>query len=219
MIIKKVIALSALFVLFNMNSKAQFYVGGSLSYTSTKLSNSGNDQSGSSFKIMPEIGYCLNEKVSLGVQAGYAHGYAAFGSLTATDIQPAINIIASGYADISEETMKLNSFTIMPYIRYNVLDLGKFHFFLEGATGYTNIKSDGIIAIGEQPKQEFNLDAFEIAVRPGITLDLSKHVNVLMKLGSLGFISAKDKESDMKITRSGFEMTSENILIGLILRL
>jgi len=100
-----------------------------------------------------------------------------------------------------------------------VLDLGKFHFFLEGATGYTNIKSDGIIAIGEQPKQEFNLDAFEIAVRPGITLDLSKHVNVLMKLGSLGFISAKDKKSDMKITRSGFEMTSENILIGLILRL
>lgn len=219
MTIKKVIALSALFVLSTINSKAQFYIGGSLGYTSTKVSNSGNDQSGSSFKIMPEIGYCLNEKVSLGVQAGYAHGYAAFGSLTATDIQSAINVIASGYADISEENMKLNSFTITPYIRYNVLSLGKLHLFLEGAAGYTNIKSDGIIAIGEQPKQEINMDAFEIAVRPGITLDLHSHLNVHIKLGSLGLISAKDKESDIKITRSGFEMNSENILIGLVFRL
>ena len=219
MTIKKVIALSALFVLSTINSKAQFYIGGSLGYTSTKVSNSGNDQSGSSFKIMPEIGYGLNEKISLGVQAGYAHGYAAFGSLTATDIQSAINVIASGYADISEENMKLNSFTITPYIRYNVLSLGKLHLFLEGAAGYTNIKSDGIISIGEQPKQEINMDAFEIAVRPGITLDLHSHLNVHIKLGSLGLISAKDKESDIKITRSGFEMNSENILIGLVFRL
>lgn len=219
MTIKKVIALSALFVLSTINSKAQFYIGGSLGYTSTKVSYNGNDQSGSSFKIIPEIGYCLNEKVSLGIQAGYAHGYAAFGSLTVTDIQSAINIIASGYADISEETMKLNSFTITPYIRYNVLSLGKFHLFLEGVAGYTNIKSDGIIAIGEQPKQEITMDAFEIVVRPGITLNLCKHINVQMKLGSLGYISAKDKESDMKITRSGFEMNGENILIGLIFRL
>lgn len=217
--IKKVIALSVLFIFFTINSKAQFYIGGSLGYTSTKLSNNGNDQSGSSFKIMPEIGYSLNENVSLGMQTGYAHGYAAFGSLTATDILSAINIIASGYTDISEETIKLNSFTIKPYIRYNVLGLGKLHLFLEGAAGYTNIKSDGIIAIGNQPKQEINMDAFEIIVRPGITVDLCKQVNVQMKLGSLGFISAKDKESDMKITHSGLEMNGENILIGLILRL
>ena len=63
------------------------------------------------------------------------------------------------------------------------------------------------------------MDAFEIAVRPGITLDLHSHLNVHIKLGSLGLISAKDKESDIKITRSGFEMNSENILIGLVFRL
>ena len=124
MTIKKVIALSALFVLSTINSKAQFYIGGSLGYTSTKVSNNGNEQSGSSFKIMPEIGYCLNEKVSLGVQAGYAHGYAAFGSLTATDIQSAINVIASGYADISEENIEALHSPYPPFLPYNSLLLG-----------------------------------------------------------------------------------------------
>ncbi len=215
----KKIALFTLFTLLTININAQFYIGGSFGYTSTKVSNGDNDQSGSSFKIMPELGYYLSEKISLGVQAGYSHGYAAFGSLTATDLKSAINIISSTYADVSEETMKLNSFTVTPYIRYNALGLGRLHLFIEGAAGYTNIKSDGIIAIGEQPKQEIKMDAFEIAVRPGITLNLYDHINVLVKLGSLGFISAKDKESDMKITRYGFDLSSDNILIGLILHL
>lgn len=215
---QKLFALIALFASYTLNSNAQFYIGGSFGYTSTKVSNSGNEQSGSSFKIVPEVGYNLNEKISLGVQAGYSHGYAAFGSLTATDIYSAINLISSTFADISEETIKLNSYTFMPYIRYKVLGLGKLHLVLEGAAGYTNITSDGIIAIGNYSKQEIKMDAFEIAIRPGITLNLNDHLDVIAKIGSLGFLSAKDKESDLKITRSGFELGSDNILIGLILR-
>ena len=37
----------------------------------------------------------------------------------------------------------------------------------------------------------------------------------MVKIGTLGFISAKEKETDMKITRFGLTMDSYNLLLGL----
>ncbi len=196
-----------------LSASAQYYVGGSLGFTSTSISDT--DQDGSSFKILPEIGYQLDKDLSIGVQVGYSHGYAAFGSLTVSDIKAAMNTLASTYADINDEEMKLNSFTIAPYVRYTIAEWGKLNVFVEGYIGYTNITSDGTPnTSGSTSNNKTKVNAFEIGVRPGVKLQLTDRVSVLCKLGSLGYLTAKEKESDMKLNRFGFDADTYNALLG-----
>ena len=218
-----------LFMLFSMLTmvtigvNAQYYVGGSVGFTTTKLSRGGSDKSGSSFKILPEFGYKMDEKISFGVQLGYSHGYASFGSLTASDIKNSLSNLVSIYGDISDDDVKMNSFTIAPYIRYNFVEFGPAKLFVEGSIGYSHIKTDGLPSIkvsgsgssGSLSNAEAKLNAFEIAVRPGISVDINKSLSAIAKVGSLGFLTAKESNSDMKITRFGFSVDSYNILLGI----
>ena len=204
---KKFFAIVALFTCITLGMNAQVYVGGSLGFTSSKMSNGGHDQDGSSFKILPEIGYQLDPSLSIGLQVGYSHGYAAFGSLNVTDFKAIMNTAISTATDISEDDTKLNSFTFAPYVRYNVLNFGKVNFFVEGSVGYTNIKTEG--------NRDYKVDALEIAIRPGVSFQLSDRINALAKLGSLGYMEAKEKESDQKITRFGLDADTYNLLLGI----
>ena len=52
----------------------------------------------------------------------------------------------------------------------------------------------------------------EIALRPGISYELSDKISALAKLGSLGYMEAKEKDSDMKITRFGLDVDTYNLL-------
>jgi hypothetical protein len=212
---KKLIALVALLAMVTMGANAQVYVGGSLGFTSSKMDNGGADQDGTSYKIMPEIGYQLDDMLSIGVQVGYSHGYASFGGITVTDFMSTLNTIGSAYVDINEDGMKLNSFTFAPYIRYNVLELGGMaKLFVEGSVGYTNIKTDNAPKAAGYGGGEMKMDVLEIAVRPGIELALSDQISAIAKVGSLGYMQAKEKESDAKLTRFGLSCDSYNLLLG-----
>ena len=213
---KKIIALVALLACVTMGASAQVYVGGSLGFTSTKYEAGGQDKDGTSYKILPEIGYQLDEDLSIGLQIGYSHGYASFGSLTVTDIKAAMNTVTSAYADMNEDDFKLNSFTFAPYMRYNVMKFGAVKLFLEGSVGYTNIKSDDTPNTnGRKTGNESKLDLLEIAIRPGVSFQVNEKINLLAKIGSLGYMQAKEKESDAKITRFGLDCDSYNILLGM----
>lgn len=212
---KKIIALFALLASITLSASAQVYVGGSLGFTSSKLSSNGHDQDGSSFKLLPEIGYQLDQDISIGLQIGYSHGYAAFGSLTVTDIKAAMNTSISTMMDINEDDYKLNSFTFAPYVRYTFARYGKVNLFFEGSVGYTNVKADDTPKVQNAGGGEQKIDVVEIALRPGVSFQLSDKVSLLAKLGSVGFMQAKEKESDMKITRFGLDMDSYNILFGM----
>ena len=213
---KKIIALVALLACVTMGASAQVYVGGSLGFTSSKIDQGGQDQDGSSYKIIPEIGYQLDDDLSVGLQIGYAHGYASFGSLNVTGVKALMNTVVSTYADINEDDMKLNSFTIAPYLRYNVLKFDRVKFFIEGGVGYTNIKSDDTPnANGRKTGNESKLDLLEIAIRPGVSFDLSSNISLMAKIGSLGYMEAKEKESDQKLTRFGLDIDTYNLLFGL----
>ena len=67
---KKLFVMVALLACMTTAS-AQWYVGGSFGFTSSKIDNGNTDQSGSSFKIIPDIGYKIDDRVSAGVQVGY----------------------------------------------------------------------------------------------------------------------------------------------------
>lgn len=211
---KKLLTLVA-FMALTLGASAQYYVGGSVGFTSSKMDNGGADQDGSSFKLMPEIGYQLDKDMAIGVQLGYSSGYAAFGSLTVTDIKGMMNNAVSMMSDINNDDMKLKSFTFAPYIRYTMMEVGKVSFFLEGAVGYTNITTDQTPAVGNHAAGgETKVNVIEVSVRPGLKLNLSDKVSAVAKLGSLGYISAKEDESDTKLTRFGLDVDSYNILLG-----
>ena len=211
---KKKMLLLAMLALSTLGVNAQYFVGGSFGFTSSKLSNGGADQDGSSYQILPEFGYQLDEKLSVGIQVGYAHGYAAFGSLSTTDFLNTATNFISMYTDISEDDMKLNSFSFAPFARYNVLELGPANVFIEGSVRYSSITTDGTPRIGGRGGGDMKFNAFEVNVRPGISVKLGENLSVLAKVGTLGFLSAKEKESDMKITRYGLSADSYNLLLG-----
>lgn len=194
-------------------ANAQWYVGGTAGFTSTKVDFGGSDQSGTSFKIIPEIGYKVDDAFSVGVQVGYAHGLAAFGSLTVSDLKGIVTTAASAATDLAEEDMKLNSFTIQPYLRYNVVNFGKAKLFLEGYVGYTNINmkdESGSSKVADETK----INAFELGIRPSVSISLSDKLDVVGKIGTLGFLSAKESESDVSLTRFGLDVDSYNVLVG-----
>ncbi|MCR4853128.1 MAG: porin family protein [Prevotella sp.] len=214
---KRLIILVAL-VACIATAQAQVYVGGSVGFTTSKIDNGGADKSGSSFKLIPDIGYKMDDNLSIGVMLGYSHGLCSFGSISVSDVKSALSSVASIYGDINDEDMKLNSFTVAPYLRYSALRFGNAAFFFEGYVGYSNIKSDSTPSLSSGDSSyggsETSFNAFELGVRPGISYSLGSKVDVICKLGAVGFVSAKEKESDMKITRFGVSLDSYNVLVG-----
>ena len=211
---KKQIIILFAFLACITTANAQWTVGGSFGFSSTKIDNGGSDQSGSSFKIVPDIAYKVDDVLTIGVQLGYSHGLATFGSLTATDIKSALSTMAGAYVDVNNDDMKLNGFSIAPYLRYSVLNFGKASLFLEGYMGFNSIKTDSTPSTNGGSGDEASLTAFELGVRPGISLMVSEKLELLCKLGALGFITAKEKESDAKITRFGLDVSSYNLMLG-----
>lgn len=213
---KKVILLVALLACMTTAS-AQMYIGGSLGFSTSKVDNGNTDQSGSSFKLLPDIGYQVDDNMSVGVQIGYSHGMCSFGSLNVTDVKSALGSMVSTMADINDEDMKLNGFSISPYIRYNMVNYGAASLFIEGYVGYDNISTDGLSLSSSSSNQKVDkmtFNAFELGLRPGVSLKIGSKLEAICKLGAVGFISAKEKESDLKITRFGVDVDSYNLLLG-----
>ena len=195
--------------------ESKFYAGGTLGFTWSKLKTDEGSQSGASVKVMPEVGYNLSDKWALGVSLGYSHGYAAFGGIDFNDLKSIANAVASTAADVaSDGTAKLNSFRFAPYARYNFWQTGKLKFFLEGSLGYIHVGMTGD-ALEDRLGDDPVLNVVELNIRPGLSFDASKKITLLAKVGSLGFIHGKEKNSGTKLNRFGFDMDTYNILLGM----
>lgn len=124
----------AAFAAVSMN--AQVYLGGSVAFEAWSSQKNAGDQSETVFKIMPEIGYNLNDEWAIGTVIGYQSNKF------------------SGVNGISE-----SAFTINPYARYTFAKLGKVNFFVDGGLDFTSAsKADWTeIAIGFKPGLAVNL--------------------------------------------------------------
>ena len=105
-IMKKILSL-ALVLMVAVAAKAQLYVGGSLGLWGE------SDSKTTQIGIIPEIGYNINEKWSVGVNIGYM------------------------YNKVDSE--KANTFVIAPYARYNYFKTGIVRLFVDGGLGYNHI--------------------------------------------------------------------------------
>lgn len=209
---------------------AQIYIGGSVGYTNSKISmGEDGDQSGSSFKILPEIGYQFNNQMAFGVSMGYMKGYAALAPFDVTDIKALGSAIVSTMTDVSSGDMgdlDLKTFRIAPYLRYTIFESGKFQIFIDGIIGLNFIKADaskianGISgSLGEGELEDDNLKTpkitgLEVCLRPGIALQLTDQCKLFAKIGTVGYQTFKLKDSDFKITRIGLDVDSNSLSLG-----
>jgi opacity protein-like surface antigen len=116
---KILMTMVAVFAAMNMN--AQVYVGGSVGFGSVK---SGSHSSESTYKIVPEIGYNLNDQWAIGVGLGYQKGNCDFGNL-----------------DFAFNTQEI--FTVSPYARYTFINSNLVNVFVDGGLGFASVKDGG----------------------------------------------------------------------------
>lgn len=131
---KIMMTIAATLVAVGMN--AQVYIGGSLAVEAWSSQKLAGDKSETVFKIMPEIGYQLNDEWAIGTVIGYQ------------------NDKFKGVNGVSE-----SAFSVAPYARYTFANLGKVNFFVDGGLSFTSAsKADWTeIAVGFKPGLAVNL--------------------------------------------------------------
>lgn len=135
----KKILMTLVAVFATMTMSAQWYVGGSVSVDSWSSQKFAGDKSETTFALLPEIGYNLNDEWAVGTVIGYV-----------SDKFNGIN----GVNVLSE-----SAFTFNPYARYTFFKAGKVNFFVDGGIDFTSAsKADWTeLAFGVKPGLAVNL--------------------------------------------------------------
>ena len=134
----KKVMMTLVAALMTVAASAQVYVGGSLGIGSVKL---GANDAKTSFKIVPEIGYNINDEWAVGLAIGYQQGECKLGK-----------------ADYLQETeMKL--FGVNPYVRNTFLRTKYVNVFVDGGLTYQTVKDFGSdFQIGLKPGVAVNFN-------------------------------------------------------------
>ncbi len=134
----KKVMMTLVAAMITVAASAQVYVGGSLGIGSVKL---GANDAKTSFKIVPEIGYNINDEWAVGLAIGYQQGECKLGK-----------------ADYLQETeMKL--FGVNPYVRNTFVRTKYVNVFVDGGLTYQTIKDFGSdFQIGLKPGVAVNFN-------------------------------------------------------------
>ena len=171
-------------------ASAQVYVGGSVGIASVK--NGAADKTTTAFNIIPEIGYNLDDAWALGIKVGYQQG----ASLNAVEDM-------SANEDVKQ-------FTVEPYARYTFAKLGPVSVFTDLGFSYQwsqlGVDNDA-----------YKYNTYAIGVKPGVSVNLSKHFSFIAHAGFLGYKNSKCKLDGSKANQSyGLDFNATNLNFGLL---
>ena len=160
---KKIILMAA-FAVASVAASAQVYVGGGIGFSSEKAAHAeGVDVDAlNTIKILPEVGYKLDDKMAVGIGLGFVHA--------------------------KQGDNKSTSFSIAPYFRYTFVKWGNVGLFADAQFAYEHVKDELVVA-GQ--KVEAKSNAWSLGIKPGVSVDLSENVTFLAKVGWLGYRSEK----------------------------
>ena len=184
----KKIILSLMVAFCSLAANAQVYVGGEAGLWRNP------DNNNTDFTIRPEIGYELSDKWDIGLSIGYAHNYDGNKKHTKYN--------------------KLNSFDVNPYARWTFAKLGPVNLFLEVGFGVETYKAktgNDDIEVKEDAHTAWN-----IGVKPGLSIDVAKHLQFITHVGFLGYRDSDDHYNDHKGDGFGFNLNSNDLTIGLL---
>ena len=173
--------LAAVCVAATMN--AQVYVGGGLGLASTSQDGNTNTK----LKLMPEIGYNINDSWAIGVAFGYAENEQK---------------VKAGNLTVSA---KDKVFQINPYARYTFAKFDKVNLFLDGGLDY----------IHEDPAAGNKVNTFGLGIKPGIAVNLNDKLSFVAHAGFLGWQSEKEDVDGAKAANTfGFDLDGSNLSFG-----
>lgn len=141
-----------------------------------------------SFQLQPECGWRFNETWATGVALSYG---------IEKKLEEGVN-------------ERNESFKIAPFLRYYYMHRGPFNLYLDGGFGY-NVRLDGT---GENKK---NSSGFEVGLRPGVCVDLTKGFCLCVRIGFAGYRKNYFTGEEEGIGEDGFglRLAPEEAMIGL----
>ena len=156
----------------SISANAQVYVGGGLGFSSVKEAHHENVDvdTKTTFSLVPEIGYQLDEKLAVGIGLGYTHSKCG--------------------------DLKGDAFSIEPYARYTFAKLGTVDLFIEGGVGYIHTKNAEELSDNVEVSEKEN--TFYIGVRPGFKVNLNQKIALVSRVGWLGWKTTKPDADNYK---------------------
>ena len=139
----KKILLTALVAVAALTANAQVWVGGSIGYQHYDIDGAASTKI-DQFKIQPEIGYTLSDKIDLAIAIGYQ------------SVKDNIGTTGFNYVNDKGEVEAVGQFYVNPYVRYTFFQTGAVGFFVDGGFSITTDSRQGA-------KAEFG-----IGVAPGV---------------------------------------------------
>lgn len=139
------------------------------------------------FSIAPEVGYTLSDKWGIGVSLEYAHNY-------------------TGLQSHLTEGQKVNSFSVNPYARYTYAKLGPVNLFLDGGFEFATAKIKDA---------DDSYTAWNIGIKPGVAVNLTKKLSFVAHVGFLGYQDADDELASTIDRGFGFHLSGNDLKFGL----
>ena len=171
----KKILLLAVVLFASLNASAQWYIGGSVGFGSVKPSGGDSE---AVFSILPELGYQLNDKWSVGAKVGYHKGDGIAAVINSTNTR----------VDLTEE------FIIRPYARYSAFTWDPVTVFFDGGIRFASVVDQGT--------------RFGLGVEPGVAVTLTDHITFVTHLGYVGFDTFSPKGGGGSSTRFGVDYSN-----------
>lgn len=198
---KKLFLMAAMMVA-TLAANAQVYVGGGINFSSSKpayvkVDGESEPDATTKFGILPEVGYKLDDKLSVGIALGYEHS--------------------------KQGDVKTNGFSIAPYARYTFVKWNNIGLFGEAQFAYSNKKETESVDMGDGKTMDVDKksNGWSLGVRPGISIDLNEKLTFITKFGWLGYKSEKPSDAKGQKASSdfGFDVDATNLQFSLLFNL
>ncbi|NPD91333.1 porin family protein [Xylanibacter muris] len=192
----KKLMLMIAFMAVTFSASAQVYIGGGIGFNSYKPYHheKADVDTKTTINLVPEIGYKLDDNMSIGLMLGYGHS--------------------------KEGDLKNDVFAIEPYIRYTFVKWNKVSLFGEASFGYAHLKETKTYNdedTGKEYSESEKASEWGIGVRPGIAIDLTDKLTLLTRVGYLGYTSYKPDGDNIKASSEfDFNLNGENLKFSLI---
>lgn len=198
-IILALVVLLGLGTYANAQEAGKYWVGGALSFSSTKEKISDVSETVTNYSVIPEFGYVLNDRLGIGLQIGFSHQEN-------TNYQYLYN---DGI--LLGDKVKMNGYTINPFVRYSFLKGSFGSLFFDGGVGYSHHK---------QKDSEWKNTTLEIGIRPGVAVNVSENIRLFGRFGFLGYQNAEQKgywaeNLNRKTNSFKFDLEMRQIQLGM----
>ncbi|MEG1729136.1 MAG: outer membrane beta-barrel protein [Bacteroidaceae bacterium] len=135
---------------------------------------------------------------------------------TSVSIRPEVGYILSedwaigttlGWDYLKIKENKVNAFIVAPYARYTCLKLGSVSLFLDGGFTFSTSKMKGAEESG---------NAWEIGVKPGISIKLAEKFNFVSHIGFIGYCDKDDNFAGSASKGFGLNLDATNVTFGIL---